>query len=849
MSFIKCIDNLAAEGILPKEKQINIEQLYLENLQKALDAGANETEAARLAGKATFESFQYNALRKQRITSLQNIAVNRAKNYILNEYKNMKNKIDPPEALKRIVGFLEVPEGTTKFANVEVRTRVVRGELHNNMYAFLKNHRHTLLGNTRNKADLELIGQEMYNPGSTGNKAAEEIAESLIQTFELVRVKFNAAGGSIQKALFRYIPQYHNSTKVGGISQQEWIDFVMPMLDRDKMINYQTGKNFDDAELKIALGEAYNNIITNGYATKLGGGRNSKMLANSRLDHRFIHFKDFESWKVYTDRFGDGDLFNVSITHIDKMARDIAMMQVMGPNPDAFLRTISAEVNKWANLQPTAKQKKEVNRARGAIEATENMYYYLRGDLNIPVNAMTAKNLSSLRQLSTASYLGSAFFMALNDFNLTRITARISGVPSAKAMLSNLKTFVSPLSGVNKSTRLKIAATSGLAAEHWSTLASAMSRYSADAVESHEFSRRLADFILRTTQLSWLTQAGRWGAGLEVIAFMARNVDQTYKQIAKKNPKLHQYLGEHGIKEAEWNIIRQTKLFDAGVEDAKWKGALYLRSDDIAARTDISPLLAQDLAYKYQHMVQDFVDHAVPVANARGATVISGRSRPGTVLGELARSILQFKQFPLTFMFTHMMRGIYKKGIKGKLGYILPLLLSTTIMGALTKELKNITKGQNISTDDNYNNPKYWLDAMLHGGGLGFVGDMIFGGRYSLDGVSGRTAELAGPTTGLIFQSLDLVFGNIYQGLDPEKKANVGADVAKFLSKNSPGASAWYMRLVLERYFFEYISELIDPKHRSKIKRKIKRTQKNDRNTYWWSPGDRKPDSLPSIFN
>ena len=160
MSFIKCIDNLAAEGILPKEKQINIEQLYLENLQKALDAGANETEAARLAGKATFESFQYNALRKQRITSLQNIAVNRAKNYILNEYKNMKNKIDPPEALKRIVGFLEVPEGTTKFANVEVRTRVVRGELHNNMYAFLKNHRHTLLGNTRNKADLELIGQE-----------------------------------------------------------------------------------------------------------------------------------------------------------------------------------------------------------------------------------------------------------------------------------------------------------------------------------------------------------------------------------------------------------------------------------------------------------------------------------------------------------------------------------------------------------------------------------------------------------------------------------------------------------------------------------------------------------------
>ena len=33
---------------------------------------------------------------------------------------------------------------------------------------------------------------------------------------------------------------------------------------------------------------------------------------------------------------------------------------------------------------------------------------------------------------------------------------------------------------------------------------------------------------------------------------------------------------------------------------------------------------------------------------------------------ELARSILQFKNFPLTFNYTHMARGIYRKTIKGK---------------------------------------------------------------------------------------------------------------------------------------------------------------------------------------
>ena len=844
MSFIKCIQELSAEGLIDKKKQVSIEELYLSNIKKHIDAGKTETEAARLAGKDTFESMQYKNINKKRHTIKQSIAYNKAKKYILEDYKNLKGEIDPPEALKRIVGFLEVPEGTSKYQNVEIRMRVVRGAIQKHMFEFIKNHRHTLIGSTRNKADLEMVGREMYSPGSTKNTAAQEIALTLKEAFEYARLRFNAAGGSIPKANFNYIPQYHNSTKVGSISAKEWVDFVLPMLDREKMINYQTGKNFNDAELQTALSEAYNNIITNGYVTKLGGTGQSRMLANSKLDHRFIHFKDFESWKVYTDRFGDGDLFNVAVTHIDKMSRDIAMMEVLGPNPDSLLRSLGKDVNRWANLQPASKQQKAINSARTSIEATENMYYYLKGDLNIPVNARTAKNMSSLRQIATASYLGSAFFMALNDFNLTRGTARFSGTPAARAMYSNLQTFLSPLEGVDKNTRLKIAATSGLAAEHWTTLASAMSRYSADTIESHEFSRRLADIVLRTTQLSWFTQAGRWGAGMEILAYFARISNTSYKRLSKKNKDL---LVEFGITDREWDIIRKTKMYDAGVEDKNWKGALYLRADDIAARNDISSSQAQDLANKYQHMVQDMVDHSVPVANARGATVISGRTRPGTVVGEVMRSILQFKQFPLTFMFTHMARAVYRKTIKGKLGYALPLLFTTTLFGALTHELKNVTQGKNISSLENYDNPKYWLNAMLHGGGLGFVGDMLFGGRYSIDGVAGRTAEVIGPTAGLTFQALDLVFGNVYQAADPNKEMNLGGDISKFVRANSPGASAWYMRLVLERYLFEYLSEMIDPKHKSKVKRKIKRTKKEDRNDYWWQPGEKLPQSAPGL--
>ena len=450
MSFINCITNLAAEGIVSKEKQISLEELYLKELKKAIDAGANETEAARLAGKATFESYQYKAINKKRQVIAQTNAVNTAKKYVLETYRDSKGNINPPEALYRIVGKSETPEGVIRFQNTEDRIKIVRGQLHAEMFEFLKNHRHTLTGSTRNKADLEQVGKEIYSPGITKNTAASEVAESVLRGIELGRKMFNDAGGSIPKADFRYIPQYHNSIKVASVTQEEWIDFVMPMLNREKMINYQTGKNFDDVELRVALGEAYNNIYREGHGVKLGKG--SRSLANSRLDHRFLHFKDFDSWKVYTERFSDGDLFQVVMTHIDKISRDIALMQIMGPNPDSFLRSLSKEINTWASLQPVNKRVTAKNKTKTALEAAEAELYYIRGDLNQPVGASFAKNMSTLRQIATAAYLGSASILALGDFNLTRITARFAGVPSAKAMMSNLRTFVSPLGGVDKNT-------------------------------------------------------------------------------------------------------------------------------------------------------------------------------------------------------------------------------------------------------------------------------------------------------------------------------------------------------------------------------------------------------------
>tara|TARA_R110001583_G_scaffold62918_3_gene184504 strand:+ start:619 stop:3183 length:2565 start_codon:yes stop_codon:yes gene_type:complete len=853
MSFIHCVNNAVAEGIIPKEKEAKLKIMVEKLTEKYVGRGNGLEEAEAKAAKDAYFAFTVEANNKKRQAVLQAVAEDRAVEFLF-RYRNKKGEIDPGQALEHIIGFMDTPQGNVKYLNVETRMRVINGQSSATMYEVLESFRLNVFGETKNKATLNLMLKEMFEPGSTKNPHVEQLVKAWLDTYEQARKKFNAEGGRIVKLDSNYMPQHHDQLKVALKEKDPWIEFIMPLLDRDKMINQVNGLPFSNDDLIKVLGEVWKTISDDGYLKQTSFAQGGSKLGNTRLDHRFLHFKDGDSWNTYNTEFGAGDPFNTMLAHLDSINKDIALMQVMGPNPDAFMKKMRFEVTKWANTQPGPVKSKAKNRANAKMNRADAMYLYLKGDLNIPVNEGLAKFGASFRNIATASYLGSAAFLALGDFNLTRVNAQFSGLPQWKSMVTNMRTYLSPLTsslkGQKQNTYAKVAITSGLVAEHWSTIASGAARVSVDRVAGSEFSRRLADFILRTTQLSWLTQAGRWGAGMEFLAFSARNTEMSFKQIKKSNPKFAEYLESYGISNKEWEIIRKTKLFNAGEYDVEWKGAEYLRPDDIAARTDIDPKLANELSLKYNHAMQEFVNYAVPVASAKGATVL-GKSRPGTKDGEIIRMMLQFKQFPITLFHQQLARGMGRKTHLGKVGYILPFLVSTTLMGAVSFELKNLIKGKNISFDDNLNpldpeNFGYWLDAMLHGGGLGFAGDLIFGGRYSFDPIAGRLAEGAGPVPTMAATLADITFGNLYDAINGDK-TTVSADISRFISKNSPGSSAWYMRLLLERYLFEYMQELTDPNYKSKIRRKMKRTKKDEKNTYWWKPGQKSPSQTPGL--
>lgn len=857
MSFKDCIISARTQGLLDDQKQLDLINEYDANYNKYIKDNLDPNTAAKQAGLDTFNLLKVEAAQKIRIRK-NNLKLQQEFEYQLARYTDQTGEIDYGSvALQKLV-FTENKQGVTRIKSVEEEMVNVQGRLDSIYSEVLKKFRHGLLGSNRNKATLLLMGREIFNPGSTGNKAAEELARAWIETAETARRMFNAAGGRIPKMEKWHLPQSHNELLVRSVTRDEWKNFIMDLIDPEQMIDYKTGKVLSPEQLSLALDDVYETIRTFGYSKKSNIKQYSSRLSNRRLDHRFLKFKDFDSWDAYNKKFGKGNVFDAMVGHIKSMSRDIGMMRVLGPDPEKFIswmkytaekklltgtRDIISKGDIKLEKELTPKRLKKLqNKLNSKFGKVDQAYSVLNGDMLNPENYTFAKYSGGLRDLTTAMYLGSASFMALGDFNLTRLTARIHGLPAAKTMYSNLKLFSQGLRQ-DKSTMIKIAASSGMVAEHWGTIASGMARVAAEDIERPEVTRRLADFVLRTTGLSWLTQAGRWGVGMETMAFFARNADLTWDQLGKKNAKFQELLKTNDINSGEWDIIRSIPKYDAGVDDALNKGAEFLRPSDIFKLTDLNEEKAMDIFSKFQSTINYVVDFAVPNAKLRGTLL--GQAKPGTVTGEMMKNILQFKQFPLAFMFGHIARGMGLKGGWRKAAYITDLLVSTTLFGALAFELKKITKGQettDLSSMDSGQIIGYGLGNMVRGGGLGIAGDLLFATEYG--GAKGAAATMVGSVPMLAFQLLDLTIGNAYRAAKGQN-VNIGGDISDFIKKNFPGGSMWYLRLALERYAFDWLSETIDPKYNEKRGRLKKRLKKEQGTEFWWEPGDKLPKKFP----
>jgi len=210
----------------------------------------------------------------------------------------------------------------------------------------------------------------------------------------------------------------------------------------------------------------------------------------------------------------------------------------------------------------------------------------------------------------------------------------------------------------------------------------------------------------------------------------------------------------------------------------------------------------------------------------------------------MTRSFAMYKNFGVTLVHTHIMRGLSQVGFQRKGMYLADMVISATIMGGLAMQMKEMAKGRDPRP---MNTPQFWGAAFMQGGGLGIFGDFLFWdvNRYG----GGLSKTVAGPVVGFMGDLNTLTTGNILQAMSGED-TNFSNELINFIGRYTPGSSLWYMRLAMERNILDRLKLWADPMESRKA---FRRTERNWKNNYgqkfWWRPGKLQPDRLPNIYN
>ena len=822
MSFRECIINAQAEGTITeaqaKEARDLLDELE-EQYQGKMGAGPASSQAARDAFDA-LERQVFERKRKKLLTAKawQQVSFN------MNQYKDPLGRSNPFSAA---IAHLE-QDGMSRFSSVTQREDAVKGMAFAEMNKVLGTFRRNLVGEVRQKAQLKNMTREIFGE-NTGDVSAKEMAAAWTKTAETLRKKFNRAGGSIPKNEKWFLPQNHQSLKISKADYEGWRSSILPKLSPNDMIDQMTGLAFTPQRLELALKDVYETITTEG-ANKMrpGSGQRGKSLASQRQDHRFLVFKDADSWLEYQREFGDDNVFDVMVSHISNMSRDIAMMEVLGPNPTSTITFMKDTLTKQANM---AKDEALKDKARSTGKRLDDMYMAVSGRNNSPINSKFASTMAGTRQILQSAQLGAAAISAITDVNFQRLARQFSGLPQTGILKDYLK-YISPLGAKEKG---ELAISSGLIAEGWTSLAAGQMRFVGD-MSGPEVTRRISDFVMRASFLSPMTSAGRWAFGMEFMGTVARNAGKTFDEL---DLNFRSTMERYNIQATQWDIIRRTNPYDE-------KGAKFIRPTDIAARTDIDETLRDNISTRLLEMINTETNFAVPSTSVRGATFLTGGTQPGTLTGEMARSFAMYKNFGVTLVNTHLMRGMQLPQSSSKGAYYSNLLISTTLMGALAMQMKEVSKGRDPREmfGDSEETVKFWFAAFMQGGGLGIFGDFLTSGtsRYG----SGIAETIAGPVAGAGDDLLNLTVGNLYQAATGQD-TNAASEMVKFTQRHTPGSSLWYGRLALERGLWDQMQLMTDPKAKSKFRRLENRTKKQTGQKYWWGPGDTTPSRAPEI--
>lgn len=818
---INAVQQAASRRLTQQEIQNIEDRIYRNMRQLARNDPASwrvltDAERLRRAGQLAADELKNEAALKKRRVALTIVARQRLDTFI-NSYQGRDGKL---EALNRTIAFHA--DGKSNFLSVESRGKATRDYALSQIQEAFEAVDPRFFHLFEDEASVRDLVYEMRGQ-ATGNARAKKGAKAWADVTDLLRRRFNDAGGDIGYMENWGMPQHHSMERVGKVSRDKWVSDVIGKLDRKYYIK-EDGQLMSDAEITTFLGEAYNTIATGGL-NKLSdtGMRLSGARANRGNASRQIHFKDADSYLEYQMAYGDRSLWEVMVHHLEGISKDIALVETYGPNPDHVFRSVLDEVTAkeaTANPQNTGRIKRIAN-------STENLYNFISGKTQPIANPHIARWSDNIRNWMVASRLGSALLASFSDLGTMYLSAKVANLPMNKL-------FTNQLEAMNPANRTELARArrAGLAME---SLLGSVNRWAMDNM-GPSVSRWAATAVMRASGLTAWTDAHKRAYGVTMMGSLGEVVSRT-PDLRSLDDNDFRILKSKGITEQDFNVWKLAQQEDWGNGNATMLTPESIMRIPDAALQHIGPpeRIRFEAMRRLLGAVSEEVDMAVITPGAREQVLTGGGLQRGTWKGELTRSVFLFKSFPISVVMRHWTRAMGMPSAGGRAAYIATFLASTTILGALSQQLNDIASGRNPRDMTGEDAGKFWLGALLKGGGLGLYGDFLLSDHTRYGG--GALASMLGPVAGLVDDVVKLGQGiplNAVEGR-PEQ---TGGDLVKLGKGLIPGANLWYAKAALDHMIFNQLQEYFSPGYLRKMEQ---RSKKEFNQTYWWRPQDVTP--------
>ena len=701
----------------------------------------------------------------------------------------------------------------------------------------------------------------MREPEAAAEPLARETADIIARYAEAARQRFNLAGGSMGR-LEGWTPQRHDAEKLLRAGPDAWQKEILPRLDMER--NF--GRDAADADKVREILSGIYDTLTIGKNPFLAasGGRTAKGrdVAAPLEQSRVLHFKSGADAIAYNDRFGAGNLFDAVLQHLDRMARAVALMERLGPNPEQTVRRLiddeRARVHADTTLDHATRQTLEreldATMTRGigpTTGATAKQLAELTGEANECVFPTLAKVSSILRATQTLSKLGGAALSATSDVFVKAASMRCNGVTWPEAIVKSVLQYMDNYR--DGPTRRAAAgqagafldALTGSMAAAWDTDGDMIGRIA-----------RAQNWLFRWTGLNWITEQGKAGYGLWLSRHLGEAAAHGWDAL---HPDVRAMLEWHGVDAARWDVLRSMTAVDeegrrcflpvdVPPDAAKLEALLPERlrreppSDPeqaarfAAAREAELARLRERVRTDALAMLTDETGFAILEPDDAVRAITRQGLRRGTYPGEFWRFLSQFKSFPVAYMQRVLggrrwVRGSRQSGMRYGFGAgtvtdalsrdmpgVLGFAMLAVSFGYAAMTLKDLARGQKPRDPRDKGT---WIAACLQSGGLGIFGDYLFGevSRFGNSGI----ASLAGPVAGMV-ESAAKVPALLFHG-EPKQARDQFITTAL---DNAPFVNMWHTRTALNYALLYHVKEWMSPGSLRRMERRMRKQQRRE---------------------